>query len=564
MQGALVAVVAVMGALTLGAGCSAQPPQPPAESTAKPLKAIDAGHVPGPASAGADIAGSAPVATAPPAPVTVPFRSAETFDIAIRNGDVIDGTGAPRRKADVLVRGDRIAHVGPVDASVHAKVELDATGAVVTPGFVDAHSHGNGNDDNAVAQGVTTVLIGQDGGSPTAGGLASWMASNDGKLRINVAALVGHASIRARAKAGVPASARDLEAMARLVDQAMKDGAFGLSMGLEYEPGRRADAAELTAIARPVARRSGVLMSHLRSEDEDAILASIDELVAQGKSAGARVHVSHIKVVGGRSEAAALPVLARLDAARSAGIEVTADWYPYTASYTGLEILFPDWMRGGGPAPANRREALRTHLRNRVLSRNGPEAMLFGAGTGHEGKTLAAVAKEHGVPFEDVLAEMGPSKGSAAYFVMNEALQDRLLADPHVMIGSDGAGHSSHPRGSGSFARVIETMVEKKHVLSLEEAVRRMTSLPMRTLRAEADRGSVTEGRVADLAVFAPSQIHERATFTDPNRQATGMRHVVVAGRVIWRQGVASSGRPGRMLRSAWAEGPDLEQANER
>ncbi len=544
---------ALGGLVLLAAACSAPSSPLPIEAAATSARTLAASAVPRAAGPDARSEGAGVPSAAPP-PAEIPFRSDDVFDVAIRGGDVIDGTGGMRRRADVLVTGDRIAHVGVVDASVKAKLVLDATAAVVTPGFVDAHSHGDGGDVNAIAQGVTTVVVGQDGGSPTGAELRSWMRDKAGRLRTNVATLVGHTSVRVKAKAGAIASARDRQVMARLVEEGLDDGAFGLSTGLEYEPGRRADAAELAAVAGPVGRYGGLVMSHLRSEDASDILSSIDELVAQCRVAGARLHVSHIKIVGGHGRDAALAVLAKLDEAARRGTPSTADWYPYTASYTGLEILFPDWARGVGAAPPDRRAGLLRYLHARVMARNGPDATLFGTGTPYPGKTLAEIAKERGIPFENVLADLGPHGGNAAYFVMDEALQDVLFADPRVMVGSDGFGGSRHPRGSGSFARVIETTVEKKHLLTLEEAVRRMTSLPLDTIGAGPDRGKVVRGAIADLAVFDPKEVSERATFAEPTAQARGMRHVLVAGKAVWRAGRLAEGKPGRVLRAPWAK----------
>jgi N-acyl-D-amino-acid deacylase len=555
---AIAIVLALMGA----AACASTPSTagdpagaaPQASASARPPAAP-------PASA---VAPTEPASSAPaPAPAP-PFRSEEVFDLLVRGGDVVDGTGAARRRADVVVRGDRVVAVGEVDPSVRARVVLDAKGAVVTPGFVDAHAHADpvGSAPVLVAQGVTTIVVGQDGRSPGDGGdVGDWMRATEARRPVvSFAALVGHASVRVRANVGaakVP-SATALARMVALVEDAMTDGAVGLSTALEYSPGREAAQDELAAVAAPVARRDGVVMSHLRSEDDDAIEAAIDELLEQGRRSGARVHVAHLKVVGGRGAARAEALLAHLEKARAAGVAVTADWYPYTASYTGLEILFPDFARPPhdfAAARRDRKEDLRRHLRERVLSRNGPAATLFGTGP-FAGKTLETAASERGIPFEDVLVDLGPSGASAAYFVMDEALQERLFLDARVMVGSDGGGGGGHPRGAGSFARVLEELVERRRVLSLEEAVRRMTSLPSETLRLGTDRGVIAPGAVADLVVFVPGEVRARATFTAPRVAATGMRHVVVAGQPVLLDGRATAARPGRALRAVPGAAP--------
>lgn len=525
------------------ATASAAPPAPPRANAAT---------VPHPAS-------SAP----PPAPAA-PFRSEEVFDLLLRGGEVVDGTGATRRRADVVVRGDRIVVVGEVDPSVRARATLDTNGAVVAPGFVDAHAHADpvGSAPLLVAQGVTTIVVGQDGRSPGDGGdVGDWMRATEAKRPVvSFATLVGHASVRVRANVGaarVP-SAAALARMVALVEDAMADGAVGLSTALEYTPGREAAQGELAAVAEPVARRDGVIMSHLRSEDDDAIEAAIDELLDQGRRSGARVHVAHLKVVGGRGAARAEALLAHLEKARAAGVSVTADWYPYTASYTGLEILFPDFARPPNDFAAARRDRkddLRRYLRERVLARNGPRATLFGTGP-FAGKTLETAASERGIAFEDVLVDLGPNGASAAYFVMDEVLQERLFLDPRVMVGSDGGGGGGHPRGAGSFARVLEELVERRRLMTLEEAVRRMTRLPSDTLRLGDDRGVVAPGAVADLVVFVPGEVRARATFTAPRLPATGMRHVVVAGQPVLLDGRATAARPGRALRAVPPPGP--------
>lgn len=555
---AMAAAIALCSAACAPSGARDAPTAPPPHPAPSPTAASSSSAEPGAASPPPSPAAEEPVDVAAPA---APFTSDELFDLRVSGGDVVDGSGAPRRRADVLVRGDRIVVVGDVDPAVKARVEIDAHGAVVTPGFIDAHAHAEPTSGAPLllAQGVTTIVVGQDGRSPGSGGdVGAWLDRVQAQRPpVHVAALVGHASVRVTANAGASPrpSAAALDRMARLVAAALDGGAVGLSTALEYAPGRAAGAEELAAIAAPVAARGGVVMSHLRSEDDAEIDAALDELLEQGRRSGARVHVAHLKVVGGRGTARADALLARFAAARARGQEVTADWYPYTASYTGLEILFPDFARPPRDYEAARRDrgpALRQHLRERVAQRNGPEATLFGTGP-HAGKTLAAAAHERGVPFEDVLVELGPSGASAAYFVMDEALQARLFLDPHVMVGTDGGGGGAHPRGAGAFARVIEEMVRARGVLPLEEAVRRMTSLPARTLRLDGDRGRLAPGMVADLLVFDPAEVRARATFAQPRRAATGMQHVIVAGEPVVLAGRRTAARPGRALRAPWA-----------
>lgn len=492
-------------------------------------------------------------AAAPPAP---PFTSTHPVDVLIRGGSVVDGSGAAPVRADVVVEGGRIVHVGAVDAAVTAAETIDATGRFVAPGFIDAHSHADpaGRNDNLVAQGVTTACVGQDGKSPTELGIAVWARNVEQKGPVvNLAPFVGHASVRVAAGVGVRTpSAGQLARMVALVSEAMDDGAFGLSTGLEYAPGRFAKVDELVALARPVADHDGVVMSHLRSEDDRAIDAALDELLEQGRRAKARVHVSHIKVVEGHGAERADRLLERLAKARAEGVSVTADIYPYAASYTGVDILFPDWAKPAislGDAKKRRLDELRAWLRRRVTERNGPEATVFGTPP-WAGKTLAAVARDLGKPFEDALIDdVAPAGASAAYFVMDEALQARLLLDPHVMIGTDGATGSAHPRAYGTFARVLATAVARDKSLTVEEAVRKMTSLPARTLGLEGERGRLAPGLAADLVVFELARVRDVATFENPQRLAEGFDAVLVNGVAVKRGGRFTQARPGKVLR---------------
>ena len=484
-----------------------------------------------------------------------PFYSDEKFDILIRGGFVIDGSGSARKRADVLIRGDRIAHVGEIDARTRAKREIDAAGAVVTPGFFDMHAHGGplGDVEYALAQGITTLVLGQDGQSP-AEHIGAWLAKVDAaRPRVNIATLVGHVTVRMQSGAGLRKnpSAKEIDKMRALVDRALQEGAFGLSLGLEYDPGRSTEMNELVAIAEPVGAHGGVVMSHLRSEDDDRIQTSLDELFEQCRRAHARAHIAHLKIVLGKGVDRAAQLLTYMANARSQGISITADLYPYAASYTSLAILFPDFARppaSYSEAKRARRGELEAFLRARVDKRNGPEATVFGTGP-HAGKTLAAVAKEQGVPFERVLIDLGPNGAEAAYFVMDEAVVERLYLDPFVMVGTDGGGGGRHPRGFGAFARILDEYVGKRQLLSLEEAVRKMTALPAQTLGLSGDRGCLASGCAADLLIFDPANVRVRADFSAPHRLATGMRFVLVNGVVERESERETTARVGKALR---------------
>lgn len=482
-------------------------------------------------------------------------ESTGAFDLLIRGGTLVDGTGAPPRAGDLLVRDGLIAHVGPVDPdTLEIRNVFDAQGLTITPGFIDAHIHGDPTETpgfpNFLAQGVTTVVLGQDGSSPRPADVPALVRELERTPpAVNVAWLTGHNTIRMASgvEFGEPGPG-GLTRMAELVSLALEEGAFGLSLGLEYDPGVRAGMDELVAIARPVAERDGIVMSHLRNEDADQVEASLDELLEQGRRSGARVHVSHMKSVLGNDPAQARRMLDAMAAAREAGTEVTGDVYPYTASFTGLSILFPEWARPPydyADVVATRRGELAAHLRERVEGRNGPEATLFGSGP-WAGLTLAQAAAMEERPFQDLLVELGPGGATAAYFVMNEEVMTTFLTDPFVVVGSDGSPTMRHPRGYGSFSLVIRKYVVEEGLLTLEEAVRKMTGLTARTLRlddperVEIPRGRLEEGWAADIAAFDPLEVRERADFQDPHRLAEGMRRVWVNGSLAWIDGSPS------------------------
>jgi len=487
------------------------------------------------------------------------FASNKRFDVLIRGGQVIDGTGRPPFEADVLLDGDRIVHVGPVDTAVTARRTIDAKGMVVTPGFIDTHAHGDpaGQNNNSLAQGVTTLCFGLDGRSPSNDRIEYWVKKYRRKrLRTNAVALVGHGTVRGLAKVGIAKdlSDRQRSKMAKVVRKEMAAGAFGLSLGLEYQPGSFASTQELVEIAKPVAEYDGIVMSHMRSEDDDKIEQALDELIAQGKGSGARVHVSHIKVVYGRGAERAEQILAKLDQARKQGVKITANIYPYMASYTTIGIVFPDFAKPPNrykKVVKKRREELAEYLRKRITLRGGPEKTLFGTKP-HRGKTLAQVAAKRNKPFEEVLIDIGPRGGSAAYFVMDEPLQARLLTDPHVMICSDGSPWSRHPRGYGSFAKVLRKYVGEQKLLSLPEAVRKMTSLPAETIGlSRQKRGLLKAGWAADVLVFDPAKVRDRATYEKPTKYAEGMAWVFVNGRAVRKDGEFTKAKPGKVLRPA-------------
>lgn len=480
-------------------------------------------------------------------------------DLLIENGLVLDGLGSEPVAADVVVVGDTVVFIGnagfaPAELEQRVRLRIDAAGRIVSPGFIDLHSHGDPAEtpelENFLAMGVTTISLGQDGSSPAVRPLSDWLAEVAGRgIGTNLAMFVGHGTLRNLSGTGRVAEPEpeQLDAMLGMLDETL-EYTFGLTTGLEYNPGLAAGKEELGALARVVGRHGRLLMSHMRSEDDDALEASLAELLEQGRHA--RVHVSHLKSVYGKGERRAEEILALLEHARASGIEVTADVYPYTASYTGIGILFPVWAKTKEQfevAKRERRDELASYLKDRVERRNGPEATLLGTAP-WTGKTLAQLAFEHEVPFEEVLIdEIGPDGASAAYFVMDEDLQARLLAEPWVGICSDGSPTGFHPRGHGTFAKIIEEYVMERKLLTLEEAVRRMSSYPAGLLGIP-DRGVLAAGMKADLLVFDPQRVRASASYTDPLQPAEGFDVVVVNGRVARSEGRLHVGLHGRVL----------------
>ena len=480
----------------------------------------------------------------------------------LRDVRLVDGTGQPSQRTDVLVRGDRIERIGRIgkDAARGLRV-VDGGGRVLAPGFIDLHTHGDPLAEaytQFLAMGVTTIVLGQDGGSPSlpdqgrnAKSLPDYLdAVARAQPDVNVASLSGHGALRRRA--GIDdgtrkPSDRQLSRLQAILEQDLRAGAFGLSTGLEYVPGRYAEARELASLGPVVARHQAVAMSHMRNEDADQVRASIREFV--DNSGPARAHISHLKMVYGRGADAGDALLGFIQSLRTPSQPLTADAYPYEASYTGVGILFPEWAlppsdyasvvqaRGG---------ELRDYLQRRMEQRGGPRALLFGTGP-HAGKTLARVASELDQPFADALVQIGPGGGQAAHFVMDRRLQDELLLDPHVALGSDGSPGGSHPRSAGTFAKWIEAFVIEQPRVTIEEAVRKATSLPASILGL-ADRGVIRAGAKADLLLFDPAHVHARADYVAPTAMAEGFDLVLVNGQAAFgdaRPGV----RAGRLLR---------------
>lgn len=492
-----------------------------------------------------------------PSPFDIWYQSTGgQCDTWIRGGVVYDGLDTVGRPVDVLIQNDLISFVGRVDTRrIKAEQVIEAYGKVVSPGFIDPHAHGNPlktpSFHNFLRMGVTTICLGQDGSSPDTEDMGRWMkAVEDTIPGVNIAYFVGHGTLRQLSGIGFDSIPEpdEMAKMERLLESALDAGCWGLSTGLEYTPGIYAQEAELVRLAKIVGQREGMIMSHVRNEDADYVKASIEELLVQGKHAN--VHVSHLKVVYGQSAEEAQAILELLQPKPGSPYRVTADLYPYTASYTGIGIVFPKWAKAPNDyakVKKERRAELLAFLRQKITSRNGPEATLFGTQP-YAGKTLATVSAEMGRPYEEVLLAIGPSGASGAYFVMNEDLQKHLLRSNQVMIGSDGSPTMYHPRGYGTFAKIIEHYVMETDWLSLGTAIRKMTGLTAQTIGI-SDRGTIKAGQKADLLVFNPENVKAQATFTNPRQPALGFEWVILNGKIVIFEGAMMEGRSGKVLK---------------
>jgi N-acyl-D-amino-acid deacylase len=469
----------------------------------------------------------------------------------IINASIVDGTGSVARKGAVRIDGDRIAAVGEL-APVPGERVVDAKGLVLAPGFIDVHSH---HEDELfemrdalplVGQGVTTIIAGQDG-SQTWPAKELFERMERTPPAVNVATYVGHGTVRA-AVMGEDykrhATPEEIERMRQLVDAGMAEGALGLSTGLEYDPGIYSAPAEVVELAKVAARHHGRYISHIRSEDV-YFWKAIDEIVNIGREAKIPVEVTHMKLAMKDSWNQSARLLGILDAARADGIDVTADVYPYDAWHSDLTVLFPDRQ-----FTLEKAQFALDHVAPAdgiILSNFSPEPALVG-------KTLEEVAKARGKsPAQTLLDLITESSGpddedSIIGRSMIEPDIDALLAWPFTAICSDGSMTSLHPRGRGAFAKVLRVYVREKKLLTLEEAVRKMTSLAAQNVGL-ADRGAIRAGAFADLVLFDPATVADQSTWEDPAALATGVEDVWVNGVAVLDGGKPTGATPGRGLR---------------
>jgi N-acyl-D-amino-acid deacylase len=512
------------------------------------------------------------------------------YDLVLRNARIVDGTGNPWFRGDIAIKGDTIARIAPSIPAV-ARRSIDLHDAIVAPGFIDVHTHAGylifrvPTADNFIRQGVTTVVVGVDGGFDFVDNAVPLKPFLDRVERlpksINVASVIGQGNIR-EAVVGLEdrkATPEELDRMRELVRQDMKDGAWGLSTGLFYVPGTYTPTEEVIELQKVVAPYRGVHMSHMRDETAN-VVESVKETIAIGEQGGVPTHVSHHKTVGKASWGKSVETLRLVDEARARGVDVTLDLYPYTATVNNLQrALLPKWAQEGGPKAMQvrlRDPTQRARARREVAdairdARGGGDPANIGINECQSdatltGRNVAQITRAKGLEptfenaAETVLALIDAGDCGATFNAAGLEDLERILVHPATMIAADsgirdfGKG-TPHPRGYGTFARVLAVYVREKRLLTLEEAVRKMSGLPAARM-GFLDRGLLRAGMKADITVFDPARVRDLATYEKPHQYAEGFGLVIVNGEVVYENGVATSARPGRLL-----YGPGYERA---
>ena len=499
-----------------------------------------------------------------------------TFDYVIINGKIVDGTGNPWYKADLGIRGEKIIKIGKITVD-EAKTIIDARGQIVAPGFIDIHTHSEANifevptAQNYITQGVTTVIGGNCGGSPLS--VRKTFAKIDSQnIALNLAVLIGQGSVRNEivGKDDVKPTPEQMEAMKGLVRDAMEEGAVGLSTGLEYHPGCYAETDEIIELAKVVSEYGGFYATHLRNEGVRGV-ESIQEAIEIGEKAGVPVEISHFKVSSSELWGSSTVNLRLIEEARERGVDVKVDQYPYRASHAGLPIMFPPWSLEGG------RDTVKARIEDpqiRARMKEGIKYNIVHDGTGPdlsniyisyckhdstiEGKTIAEILVELGREpnidngIDYILDLYYAGSASAIYFCMSDEDVERIMAHPAAMHASDGGvavfGRGfPHPRNYGTFPRILGRYVREKKHITLENAVRKMTSMPA-SMTGIRDRGIVAEGFIADITIFNPETVIDKASFEDPHQHPDGLSHVFVNGEPVVFKGKITNQLPGKAI----------------
>jgi N-acyl-D-amino-acid deacylase len=508
-----------------------------------------------------------------------------TDDLILRGGTVFDGLGTDGRDADVAMVDGIVSALG-VTLPRRGRTEIDVRGLAVAPGFVDIHSHGDSSlsadsrAESVIRQGITTIVAGADGSSRATGDRSNSFAALFARLdalhpAVNVASMIGLGTVRGAVvgNADRPATAAELRRMVAMVERALVDGACGASSGLEYTPGAFAPLDELIALCRPLAARKLVYATHMRNED-DRLIEAIAESIAVARGAQCGLQISHLKTQGPRNWSRLDTAFAQIASARSDGIDVAFDRYPYLAYATGLANLFPVWSRDGGTADFLARLRGGGTVAQRIEAETRAKVELIGgwdnvqitsvassADRDAEGKRLGAWATSvHREPYAAAVGLLVRSNGDVdmAGFAMSEPNLERILAHPQSMVCTDGGAYavdgptrrgSPHPRGAGSFARVLGRYVRERKTLTLPDAIRKLSSVPAARVGLR-DRGQLGVGKAADVVVFDAQRIADTATFERPFQYPVGISLVVVNGAVALRDGVRRSAGTGRGLRT--------------
>jgi dihydroorotase/N-acyl-D-amino-acid deacylase len=498
------------------------------------------------------------------------------YDLLITNAKIVDGSGAPWYRGDIAIEDGRIAAVGLLGGAA-AVQKIDAGGLVVSPGFIDIHTHARRGifedpaAQNYIRQGVTTLIEGNDGSSPLP--LAPFFQKlEQAPLGVNFATFVGQGSIRQQVLAleNRKATPEEIEKMRVLTKQAMLDGAFGLSTGLFYVPGNFTPTEEVIELAKVAGAMGGMHISHMRDEAAE-VLESVKETIRIGEEGGLPTQVTHHKTVGTTNWGRSVDTLKLMEAARARGVDVTIDQYPYTASSTSTSALFPQWSLAGGAkalgerlaAPGQRAKIKASIVTNIIDNRGGgdPKNVVMANcswDASLAGKSLSDITAMHGRPVTlenaaETAIEIQLKGGCQAVFhAIDEKDVERILQSRLTMIGSDGeiprfGFGAPHPRSYGTFARVLARYVRERHAITLEDAVYKMSGYPAARLKLE-DRGLLRVGMKADVVIFDPAKVDDKATFENPHQYAVGFRDVIVNGKPVILGGKLTGAHPGQVL----------------